>query len=67
MLFKIDGALEHEATYWNEEYKRCFGTYPNPMIGYGVDTAHVAAIQSAVMRYWVEKMKETIDGQKTQV
>jgi len=69
----IDGPLEHDATYWNEEYKRCFGDYPIPPVAYGVDMKHVHFVQSAVMRYWVEAVKqslqekETINGQTSQI
>lgn len=49
--------LDIEAAYWNEEYYRCFGVFPNPMIGIGVENSHVNAIQSAVMRHWVESLK----------
>jgi hypothetical protein len=50
--------LRDEADYWNNAYKECYGAYPDPLIGAGVAMAHVAAVQSAVMRYWTHKAKE---------
>ena len=58
-------ALEKESEYWNEEYERCFGVLPNPPIGLGVELPHVNAVQSKIVRHYVEEMKKVIADVKS--
>lgn len=52
--------LQAEADFLNEEYKRCFGVYPKPMVEHGVQMVHVHEVQSALFRYWIEEMKVAV-------
>lgn len=58
-LGQAKGADE-EADYWNREYEKLFGLPPNPPVAIGARLDHVASIQSAVMRAYVEMMKDVL-------
>lgn len=56
--------FEEECHFWNEAYKEAYGIYPNPLVGSGISNTHAVTVQSAVMRYWVEKMREMVSGKE---
>lgn len=53
--------LEAEAEWLNNTYKELYGIFPHPRIKKGVPNAHVAAIQNAIFRWHITKMREIID------
>jgi hypothetical protein len=55
--------LNLDGEWWNEEYERCFGEPPPIRVEYGTDMLAVCLIQSRIMRWHIERMK---DGKASQ-
>ena len=55
---KWEAELNDEITFWNNEYLTVFGE--NPLIAIGVPIAKVHAVQSRIIRHYVEEMKKAL-------
>jgi hypothetical protein len=49
--------FEKDCDWLNEEYRRCYGKYPDPKIEMGVPFHVVGAVFTEIVRHHVEQLK----------